>query len=110
MIGFYDERITILKRIKGDQTALGREDVWEEEKAVWGKATAVTTQGQANYQQIGISDVSFIFRFPYYIEVSIDDHRLIYEGQVYELVKPPEQRGVKRENQTVVAGRRVVGQ
>lgn len=110
MIGMYDERITVLVREKGEQTALGREDIWVEEKTIWGKGTAVTTQGQVQYQQLGFSDVSFTFRFPYYTELSISNHRLIYKGEVYEIVKPSEYRGVKRENQVVVAGRRVADQ
>jgi|GEM_PF-4731257 len=100
MLGVYQDKITIQKR---EQTTgpLGSEVSWPNVKTVWGLMSSIDTKGQAEYQQLGYSNISYIAKFPQKIKLSLSGNRLKWNGQHYEIVAPPKYVGMGRHKTTV---------
>src|SRR5690606_35165843 len=101
MIGAYNHKITIQKR-KQVPGPLGVTVQWVNMKTLWGLMSTLDTKGRAEYQQLGYSEVSYIAKFPQKIHLELSKHRLIWNGNFYELVAPPLHIGIIGQQKTMV--------
>ncbi len=85
--GRYRHKVTI-EKVETTKDAHGRYEEWEEEKQVWARVTEVSVEGQAEFEQIGYSDVSKKIEFAYPVDIELEGYRIKYNGRIYEIVKP----------------------
>ena len=88
MPGPYRDRIAIQEYTEIDDP-LGSYKEWKDVEARWGREASLSTEGRAQYQQIGHSKVEKEFVFPGGVELTISDHRMKHRGNYYKAVEPP---------------------
>lgn len=69
---------------------LGDVKEWVDKLAIKGTKLELDTKGRAQFEQINHPDVECIYQFPGIVKFKINKHRLKINGQLYELIEPPQ--------------------
>ena len=93
----YRDRIW-LQEYEEIEDPMGITKEWNDDKRLPCRKCSIDAEGQAEFEQIGYSEVQNYFQFPYKIDLSLSDNRfreVLRDGssKYYEIIKPPEYLG-----------------